>query len=532
VRVAEGRDLAAIGQTAAAMVGVPFVALFGDETPLAAQARRALAGEPHTSYASVAGVMLETRWSPLRDESGALCGAVAAATDITERRRAEVALKHQALYDALTGLPNRSYLNDRLSETLRACESGATTFCLALIDLDRFKEVNDTLGHHVGDVLLKKVADRIARALRETDVAARLGGDEFAVLLPFAAEAEAIEVVRRLLTVLSRPYVVDGRTLEVTGSIGLAFYPEHGSDAAMLLRHADVAMYVAKRDRRGHAVYDAAQDRHSAIRLTMEAEMRTAIAHGSFELHYQPQVSVATGRVTQLEALLRWPHPTLGLLAPDQFIAIAEETGLIVPLTQWVIEEAMRQMQAWNDAGLSLGVAVNVSARSLQDAMLPETVWARLKRYAAAPCRLTLEVAESVIMTQREQTQAVLARLSTLGVGLSIDDFGTGYASLGYLQQLPVSELKIDKGFVADLETARSKDAEIVRLICNLGHQLGLRVVAKGVETAETWDMLAALGCDAMQGYYVGRAMPAAELERWLQVAPWSAEPRALATLS
>jgi diguanylate cyclase len=523
VRVAEGRDLASLGHTADTMIGKSFFKLYDDETALVAQARRALAGETYTSYGTVHGVVIETRWTPLRAPAGEVSGAVAVATDITERRRAEVALKHQALYDALTDLPNRMYLNDRLKEALHANGAAAKPFGLALIDLDRFKEVNDTLGHHVGDVLLKKVADRIARALRETDVAARLGGDEFAVMLPFATESEAIEAVRRLLTVLSRPYVVDGRTLEITGSVGLAFYPEHGTDPAILLRHADVAMYIAKRDHRGYAVYDAAQDRHSAMRLTLEAEMRKGIAHGHFELHYQPQVEVATGRIAQVEALLRWPHPTLGLLPPDQFIPIAEESGMIVPLTQWVLEEAMRQMQTWDEAGMPLGVAVNMSVRSLQDPMLPETISARLKRYATDPNRLTLEVTESVIMTQREQTQEVLARLSALGVGLSIDDFGTGYSSLGYLQQLPVTELKIDKSFVVNMNGTPSKDAEIVRLICNLGHQLGLRVVAEGVETAETWDALVELGCDVIQGYYVARAMPAGELEQWLRVASWHA---------
>jgi diguanylate cyclase (GGDEF)-like protein/PAS domain S-box-containing protein len=524
VRVAEGRDLAALGHAPESMIGKSFFALYDDQTALVAQARRALAGETYTSYGSVRDVVIETRWTPLRDEAGAITGTVAVATDITERRRAEVALTRQALYDALTDLPNRTYLHERLNETLRTNAPAATPFGLALVDLDRFKEVNDTLGHQVGDVLLKKVADRIGRALRESDVAARLGGDEFAVLLPFSTQAETVEAVRRLLTVLSRPYIIDGRTLEVTGSIGVAFYPEHGTDPAMLLRHADVAMYVAKRDHRGYAVYDAAHDRHSAMRLTLEAEMRKAIAHGGFELHYQPQVCVASGRIAQVEALLRWPHPTLGLLAPDQFIPIAEETGLIIPLTHWVIEEALRQMQAWDQAGFPLTVGVNMSVRALQDPMLPETISARLRRHATPAHRFTLEVTESVVMTQREQTQAVLGRLSALGVGLSIDDFGTGYSSLGYLQQLPINELKIDKSFVVDMSAERSKGAEIVRLICNLGHQLGLRVVAEGVETAEVWDALVELGCDFIQGYYVSRPMPAAELEQWLAVAPWQAE--------
>jgi diguanylate cyclase (GGDEF)-like protein/PAS domain S-box-containing protein len=521
VRVAEGRDLAALGHPPESMIGHSFFVLYDDETALVAQARRALEGETFSSFGTVNGVVIETRWTPLRAAAGEVSGAVAVATDITERRRAEVALERQALYDALTDLPNRTYLNNRLSEALHANDAAAKPFGLALIDLDRFKEVNDTLGHDVGDLLLKKVADRIARALRETDVAARLGGDEFAVLLPFATESEAIEAVRRLLAVLSRPYVLDGRTLEITGSAGLAFSPEHGNDPAILLRHADVAMYVAKRDRRGYAVYDAAQDRSSAMRLTLEAEMRKAIAHGNFELHYQPQVEVAGGRITRVEALLRWPHPTLGQLAPDQFIPIAEESGMIVPLTQWVLEEALHQMQAWDEAGLPLGIAVNISVRSLQDPMLAETISARLKRYATDPRRLTLEVTESVIMTQREQTQGVLAHLSALGVGLSIDDFGTGYSSLGYLQQLPVTELKIDKSFVVNMNGAPSKDAEIIRLISNLGHHLGLRVVAEGVETAESWDALVELGCDVIQGYYVARAMPAGDLEQWLRVAPW-----------
>ncbi|HYZ15172.1 MAG TPA: MHYT domain-containing protein, partial [Candidatus Acidoferrum sp.] len=345
VTMAEGQGLAALGNDPGAMIGRSFSELYHHVPALVEQARRALSGEPLTANSTINDVVLETRWVPLRDHGASVTGVIAVATDITERRRVEIALKHQALHDALTDLPNRSFFHERLETALRAAEKTRGQCCLGLIDLDRFKEVNDTLGHHVGDALLEQVARRLKAALRETDVAARLGGDEFAFLLSNVSEAQAIAIGRELLATVDAPYVVGDRTLDIRGSLGLAVYPVHGRDSATLLRHADVAMYVAKRDRLGYAVYDPAKDRHDGRRLTMQADMRGAIARGDFELHYQPQVDFESGKIGQVEALIRWRHPAFGLMAPDQFIPLAEETELIIPLTRWVLEAALSQLR-------------------------------------------------------------------------------------------------------------------------------------------------------------------------------------------
>jgi len=290
---------------------------------------------------------------------------------------------------------------------------------------------------------------------------------------------------------------------------------------ATVLRRADVAMYVAKRAGSGYAVYAAAHDQHSPARLTLETELRAALAAGALVLHYQPTVDVRSGRADRVEALARWPHPQHGLIPPDQFIPLAEQTGLIVPLTQWGLETALAQCHAWEQAGWTLGVAVNLSMRSLHDPGLPETIAWLLRRYAVPPERLTLEITESALMVDPAQAQAVLLRLTALGVQLAIDDFGTGYSSLGYLKQLPVDAVKIDKSFVQNMGHTTTKDSAIVRSIIDLGHNLGLAVVAEGVEDQATWQRLRAAGCDVAQGFYMSRPMPAAELEHWLATTSW-----------
>lgn len=521
ITLSEGSGLAALHRQPGEAVGCSIFDLYADVPELIAQARRALAGEDHTAPCLVRDVAFEVRWTPLTDTAGTPTGAIAVATDITERQRAEAALQHQALHDPLTDLPNRALLGEHLQQTLRGAERDGTAASFALLDLNRFKEVNDTLGHHAGDVLLQHVALRVQGALRASDIVARLGGDEFAVLLPGADAAAAIPVIQRILAALAAPCIIDGHSLDVGGSLGLAVYPAHGADAATMLRHADVAMYVAKRAGSGYAVYDAAHDRYSTTRLTLESDLRQAIEGDGLQLHYQPKVDLSNGRLYRVEALVRWCHPTLGQLPPDQFIPLAEQTGLITPLTHWVLQEALRQLQAWSRDGLDLGVAVNLSMRTLHDPTLPDTVAWLLQRYAIAPGRLTLEVTESSLMADPGQARLVLTRLAALGVSLSIDDFGTGYSSLGYLKHLPVDEIKIDKSFVLGMDSD-VKDTAIVRSVSELSHNLGLRVVAEGVETAETWDALRALGCDAAQGYYVSRPLPADELERWLRIAPWA----------
>jgi len=434
--------------------------------------------------------------------------------DISERKQMELRLARLAHHDPLTGLPNRALFGDRLAQELRAIDRDQSTLALLLLDLNRFKEVNDTLGHDAGDALLCVVGARLQGVLRASDTVARLGGDEFAVLLPATDEDGAIDVTHKLLAALAEPIVVDGHRLDLGASAGIAVAPAHGADSVTLLRHADVAMYVAKRGGDGYTVYASNQDAHTPARLALGGELRQAITASQLRLHYQPIVDMASGRPAGVEALVRWAHPRHGLLPPDQFIPLAEQAGLIGPLTDWVLEEALRQCLAWEEAGLRVDVAVNLSAHSLHDTSLPDRVAALLTRYALPPKRVTLEITESSVMARPDRAMAVLARLRAIGVRLAIDDFGTGYSSLSLLRRLPVDEVKIDKSFVQGLD---SDDASIVSFILGLGHLLNRRVVVEGVENHGVWDLLAALGCDAAQGYFISRPLPAADLERWLR---------------
>jgi diguanylate cyclase (GGDEF)-like protein len=440
--------------------------------------------------------------------------------DITLRKRAEAALEHQALHDALTDLPNRVLLHDRLQQAIRAAQRDRTSVALLVMDLDRFKEVNDTFGHHIGDLLLEQLGERLGAVLRNSDTIARLGGDEFAVLLPTATVDDAHQIAERLLQVLDQPFALGGLQLQIDASIGIALSPDHGSDADTLLRRADVAMYVAKRGSTGHALYAAEQDQHSPMRLAMVSELRRAIEHNELSLYFQPKVSLESGKVTCVEALVRWQHPTHGLLGPDLFVPIAEQTGLIRPLSRWVVDAALRQCNRWRQEGLDLAVAVNLSMRNLHDPEIADMIRQLLTRWGVPPACLTIEITESSLMADAVRAMDVLSRLRTMGVGVSIDDFGTGYSSLAYLKRLPVHELKIDKSFVAHM-ASDDNDAAIVRSTIGLAHDLGLRVVAEGVEDQATWDLLSALGCDVTQGYFISRPVPALVLGEWLGTARW-----------
>jgi diguanylate cyclase (GGDEF)-like protein len=436
----------------------------------------------------------------------------------TERQAAEN--QHQALHDGLTGLPNRTLLGDRTSQAIRQADRELVPVALLLIDLDRFKEVNDTLGHRYGDQLLMQVGERLRTGLREVDTVARLGGDEFAVLLPKIASAEgAIVVARKLQAALEEPFTLDDLTLDVEASIGLALYPDHGNDPDELLQRADIAMYAAKDTHAEFVLFDAKLDQHSPRRLALLGELRRAIEDGQLVLHYQPIVDTHTDKVLSVEALVRWQHPERGLLPPADFIPLAERTGLITPLTHYVLKAALRQCRQWRQAGHELTVAVNVSARRLLDLGFPDEVAGLLATWEVPARLLVVEITESTIMSDPAHALEVLGRLDRMGVQVAIDDFGTGYSSLAHLKSLPVHELKVDRSFVMHM-TSNASDAVIVRSTVDLGRNLGLRVVAEGVEDALTWRELDALGCNAIQGYYVSRPIPADDLTSWLEQQP------------
>ncbi len=437
-----------------------------------------------------------------------------------EHKQAEATIQHMAYYDTLTNLPNRNMLYERLLNAIRTDSGEGKSMALLLMDLDRFKEINDTLGHHRGDLLLQQVGSRLRSVLWAPDIVARLGGDEFAILLPrLAAAADVNVVVQKILKALEAPFPIEGLPIAVEASIGIALYPDHGGNPDSLLQRADVAMYAAKKSG-GYVIYDAQHDQHSPRRLALLGELRHAIDRDQLLLHYQPEIDFTTRRVRGVEALARWQHPEHGFIPPDQFIPSAEQTGLIKPLTRWVLDMALRQCEAWRRAGIRLDMAVNLSARNLHDPQLPDQVTELLKTYGVAPAVLKLEITESAIMADAGRAMDILTRLRDIGVRLSIDDFGTGYSSLGYLDRLPVDEIKIDRSFTMDL-LGNGNGAMIVPCTIDLGHRLGLHVVAEGVEDQEVWNRLAALGCDAAQGYHLSRPLPAEALTHWLRESAW-----------
>ncbi|MBI3805349.1 MAG: EAL domain-containing protein [Nitrospirae bacterium] len=464
---------------------------------------------------------LETQGQAYRDGGGRVIRMIGVTQDITERRQAEELIQHMAFYDTLTGLPNRNNLYDRILNTLRTDAHRGKPFFLLLMDLDRFKEINDTLGHHRGDILLHEVGARLKGVLFEPNLVARLGGDEFAILLPEIATAEEVyRVVQQIQDALAAPLIIEGLPIAVEASIGIALYPDHGENPESLLQRADVAMYMAKQRGRSHLLYDAQYDPHSHRRLALMGELRNAIDQEQLRLHFQPKIDLKTQRVIGVEALVRWQHPEQGFIPPDQFIGSAEKTGLIRPLTQWVLEAALRQCRLWSRSGMEIGISVNLSTRNLQESRLVERVLEALQRNEVAPGRLMLEITESAIMADPNLAREVLTRLSERGVGLSIDDFGTGYSSLAYLKRLPVDEIKIDKSFVLGMATDEN-DAVIVRSTIDLAHNLGLKVIAEGVENETLWEQLSRLGCDELQGYYISRPLPPEELSFWLNRSPW-----------
>ena len=441
--------------------------------------------------------------------------------DITERKDQMEALEYQALHDALTDLPNRTLLSDRVSQAIVRAQRDGSQLALVLADLDRFKEINDTLGHQNGDLILQQVSTRLRNALRESDTIARLGGDEFAALLPNVDLEQATNIVRKLIATLEDPLIIDGQSLHVGSSFGIAMFPGHGDDESILMRHADVAMYIAKRANLGYTIYDPSKDQHSLRNLALVSELRSGIDSGELILYYQPKVSLAAGKVVGAEVLVRWRHPRYGLMFPDSFIPLAEQTGLINPLTQWVINAALEQCQQWKAAGMCLPIAVNLSVRNLLDAQLIDQLAVALHNVPHdSRCRICLEITETAMMADPVRALTILNALNEMGIVLSIDDFGTGYSSLAYIKRLPVNELKIDKSFVMGMGVGEN-DAVIVRSTIDLAHNLGFKVVAEGVEDEATYNMLAKLGCDVAQGYYISRPLPPGDVEAWIRNSEW-----------
>ncbi len=433
-------------------------------------------------------------------------------TGIAER---EERIRFQATHDALTGLPNRVLFLDELAQAIGTVQRHGDVVAMIMMDLDRFKEINDTLGHHFGDDLLKEIGRRLKATVRESDTVARLGGDEFAVAFFANERFTSAEMAVRLSHALEAPFVLAGVSIEINASIGIALCPDHASDAETLMKRADVAMYDAKKTHSPFAMYEPGRDEHSLRRLAILSELRNAVARDELTLHYQPKIEVRVDKAVHAEALVRWRHPVHGILAPDEFIPLAEQSGNIGMITKWVLRKAIADCGEWNAAGLNLTVAVNLSVLDLFDSELPAYIDGLLAEARLAASNLVLEITESAIMKDPGYALKILWDLKNRGVVLAIDDYGTGYSSLAHLKRLPVDELKIDKSFVTNLRDASTDDILIVRSTIELGHNMGLKVIAEGVENAEAWRILKDLGCDMAQGYYVSPPLPMREFRDW-----------------
>ncbi len=432
------------------------------------------------------------------------------------------ALQRQALFDGLTDLPNRVLFDDRLHQAILIGRREQRCFGLMVMDIDRFKEINDTLGHHVGDLVLQHVASCVRTCLRESDTLARMGGDEFTLLLATVGDLDDIvAVAKKVLKVLRAPFKVAGRNLEIGASLGIVMFPQHGEDPDLLMREADAAMYVAKHTHSGYRVYSEHLDHPVGDQLALRYALSQAIANNELVLHYQPKIDFDADRVSGVEVLVRWQHPVHGLILPDQFIPLAEQTGVIKPLTEWVLKNGLQQYEEWHRAGLSFSISINISALNVQDPEFPNTVAQLLATFTFPPSQVELEITETAMMTEPIHALECVRKLNALGLQIAIDDFGMGYSSMAYLKEGLVAKIKIDKSFVTDMAVNRN-EAVIVRSTIEFGHSLGLKVIAEGVETQAAWDALKILGCDSAQGYYMAYPLPSEKFLEWLKQSSWS----------
>ena len=514
------------GWTSAEILGKPLPFLRESDTEQARSFRaRILSGEVLKQIEVLrqrrdgSPIHLSLSAAPLRDAQGQLTGYFSILADITQRKLAEDRIRFLAFHDTLTHLPNRQLLQERFEQARGYAARGSTRIAMLFVDLDNFKRVNDSLGHDVGDAVLKEVAARLQTCVRETDTISRQGGDEFILLLSEVDQADdAVPALVKIMETVQLPYLVAGHEISLSASIGLALYPDDGLDFETLLKKADVAMYQAKdAGRNAYRFFDEAMNREAVEYLVLRNDLRRALDRGELRLHYQPQFDLASNRVVGVEALLRWEHPEKGLLTPERFIPIAEESGLIVPMGHWVIQEACRQGMAWRAQGLpALTMAVNLSAVQFRRGDIEESVSEALRNSGLPAELLELELTESIMLQNAEDVLAVIRRLKRLGVTLSIDDFGTGYSSLSYLKRFEVDKLKIDKSFVRDL-ASDPDDAAIVRAIVQLARSLNLHTIAEGVETAEMLALLRVYECDVAQGYHLARPLPAQQCTDFLR---------------
>lgn len=528
--IAEGRSMESLKLVPADLVGRSVFEVYADSPEVLGYVRRALDGEDLAATVEVEGLYFDARYSPLRDGGGEVSGVIGVATEVTERRELERALEHRAFHDSLTDLPNRALFDERLRRALARSRDGEGALAVLFLDLDNFKLVNDSLNHDAGDALLVEVAGRVRSCMRETDTAARLGGDEFTVLVEgISGRSGAVMVAERIAEALGKPFYVAGQELSVTFSVGIALSFEGEEEPADLLRDADVAMYQAKRGGRArYEIFDRSMSKGVLERLQLEADLRRGVEGGEILVYYQPKVSVESGEIRSVEALARWEHPDRGFIPPDEFIPIAEQTGLIRSVSWSVLTQACRQVKRWQESqgrGASLSVSVNISAKQLQSPGLVGDVRRALRESGLAPSDLTLELTESVMVEDAEVNARALNGLRQAGVRLAVDDFGKGYSSLTYLKRLSVDMLKIDRAFIEGLPE-NIDDTAIVRAIITFARTLGLPVVAEGVETAGQLASLRWMGCDLAQGYYLARPMPPGELEEVLRDGRALADPR------